>query len=98
MEVLTMKLQYVQSRIGDKIYGKYQVAVPRDIVERAGWKANEEVMFRADGKGRIIATIHPPQEKPLSDIRWQACSEAYAVRMHFKSVGEVVIRRARSRS
>ncbi len=57
------QLQYVECKIGNKVYGKYQVVVPRDIVERAGWKAKEQVVFRAAGKGRIIATAHTPDQK-----------------------------------
>lgn len=57
------QLQYVQYKNGDKVYGKYQVVVPRDIIQKAGWKPKEEVRFNADRKGRIIATAHAPEPK-----------------------------------
>lgn len=62
------KLQYAQCKIGEKTYGKYQVVVPSNIVQIAGWKANERISFQAgpsqpDGKRRIILTAAKPEAK-----------------------------------
>lgn len=58
------QVQYVESKIGEKVYGKFQVVVPREYAYKAGWKAQQQLTFRVPGKGRILLTAYTPELKP----------------------------------
>jgi bifunctional DNA-binding transcriptional regulator/antitoxin component of YhaV-PrlF toxin-antitoxin module len=60
-------LQYVESRSKsrpDAVYGKYQVVIPEDTVEKVGWHVGAELIFQVDREKRVIMSLSPPTIKP----------------------------------
>jgi bifunctional DNA-binding transcriptional regulator/antitoxin component of YhaV-PrlF toxin-antitoxin module len=60
-----MKLQLVETRHGNTVYEKFQVVLPREIVEEAGWHVADEIDFAIDRKGRVTMSAHQPSPKPM---------------------------------
>ena len=58
------QLQCVNNKVAGKVYTRYRVEYPRDIVERAGWNAKQRLTFRVDAKRNVIVTAAAPKEKP----------------------------------
>ena len=51
-----MKLQkQLSKKIGGKVYYKYVIVLPSDVVEKAGFKEGEELEARA-AKGKIVVS------------------------------------------
>lgn len=60
-------LQYVETRSKrrpDDVYGKYQVVIPEETVEKAGWNVGAELTFHVDRDKRVIMSLSPPTIKP----------------------------------
>lgn len=60
-------LQYIESRSKsqpDAVYGKYQVVIPEDTVEKVGWHVGAELIFQVDRDKRVIMSLSPPTIKP----------------------------------
>ncbi len=74
-----MKLQRIEtSRLG-KTYVKYQVVIPNNIVEQAGWLPKDEVEFELD-KRRIIMAVHNSPDMKSARISYDdICNEVTRV-------------------
>jgi bifunctional DNA-binding transcriptional regulator/antitoxin component of YhaV-PrlF toxin-antitoxin module len=59
-----MKLQRIETKRFSRVYVKYQVVVPNQVIAQAGWAPKDEIGFQLDRKGRIV--MEPCQPKPKS--------------------------------
>jgi bifunctional DNA-binding transcriptional regulator/antitoxin component of YhaV-PrlF toxin-antitoxin module len=57
------QLQDIKTTIGDKVYHKYQIVLPTDIVEKVGWKPKDKLVYAAASNGRIIVSARAQEQK-----------------------------------
>jgi bifunctional DNA-binding transcriptional regulator/antitoxin component of YhaV-PrlF toxin-antitoxin module len=81
-----MKLQLIKTMRGNAVYEKFQVVLPRKIVEDAGWHEKDEIEFDVDRKGRVIMSGHEPQPKPRK-LTYDEAREALFFLLHSTPYG-----------
>jgi len=85
VETLSYQLQEVSTHIGKNEYTKYQVVVPKKLVEKLGWHKKDQIVFNSDDRNnRLILSKSrtlPEPKKPRmsyenfrSEIYWQLLS------------------------
>jgi bifunctional DNA-binding transcriptional regulator/antitoxin component of YhaV-PrlF toxin-antitoxin module len=68
VETLSYQLQEVSTHIGKNEYTKYQVVIPKKLVEKLGWHKKDQIIFNSDDRNnRLILSkskILPEPKKP----------------------------------
>ena len=85
METLSYQLQEVSTHIGESEYTKYQVIVPKKLIEKLGWHKKDQIIFNSDDRNnRLIlsksGTLPEPKKSRMDyatfrqTIFWQLMS------------------------
>jgi len=85
VETLSHQLQEVTTHIGKNDYTKYQVIIPKKLVEKLGWHKNDQITFNSDDRNnRLILsksrTLPEPKKSRMDyatfrqTIFWQLLS------------------------